>query len=178
MPRLQNSEVNSADFVTKYEQAGVACIISTPSSHHKSEHGAVDGWRSTVSDSQPRSRTVLSICSDIFSQHRRCALLREHGWLVLGSSSGHGGIVQFAAELVDVVVLDVDGDGAGTAVIAGALKRTKGKVPLILLVGEGQALVEGALYCADAVVARFDESELLQALEQQAGPPAHAARPA
>ena len=46
-----------------------------------------------MSDAQRRSRTILSICSDIFSQHRRRAFLREHGWLVLVSSSGHGGIV-------------------------------------------------------------------------------------
>jgi DNA-binding response OmpR family regulator len=122
-----------------------------------------------VSDALPRSRAILSICSDTFSQYQRCAFLREHGWLVLGSSSGHSGIVQFAAELVDVVVLDVDGDGAETAVIAGELKRTKARVPVILLVGEGQTLVEGVVGCADAVVSRLDESELLKALEQQAG---------
>ena len=66
-------------------------------------------------------------------------------------------------------MLDVDGDGADTAVIAGELKRTKEKVPVIMLVGDGQALVEGALNSADAVVPRLDESELLKALEQQAG---------
>ena len=133
---------------------------------------------STVSDALARSRTVLSICSDIFGQFRRCAFLREHGWLVLGSSSGHGGIVQFAAELVHAIVLDVDGDGAETAVIAGELKRIKARVPVILLVGESQTLVEGVVECADALVARLDEWEILQALEQQAGHFAHAARPA
>jgi DNA-binding response OmpR family regulator len=131
-------------------------------------------WGSTVS----YVRTILSICSDIFSQYRRCAFLREHGWLILSSTSGHGGIVQFAAELVDVVVLDVDGDGAETAVIAWELKRTKAGVPVILLVGERQALVEGVVECADAVVPRLDESELLNALEQQVGHPTHAVRPA
>lgn len=128
-----------------------------------------------MSNAQRGSRTILCICSDTFSQYRRCAFLREHGWLVLSSSSGHGGIVQFAAELVDVVVLDVDGDGAETAVIAGELKRTKAKVPIILLVGDGQTLVRGVLECADAVVQKLDESELLKALGQQAGQPAHAA---
>lgn len=61
---------------------------------------------------------------------------------MLGSSSGHAGIVEFAAQLVDVVVLDVNGDGADAAVIAGELKRIKEKVWLIPLVGEGQALFE------------------------------------
>ncbi len=75
-------------------------------------------------------------------------------------------------------MLDVDGDGVETAVIAGELKRTKAKVPVILLVGGGQTLVEGVVECADAVVCRLNESELLKALEQQTGHPAHAARPA
>ena len=123
-------------------------------------------------------RTILCICSDVFSLNRRCGFLREHGWLVLSSTTGHSGIVQFAAELVDVVVLDVDGDGAETAVIAGELKRIKARVPVILLVGESQTLVEGVVECADALVARLDEWEILQALEQQAGHFAHAARPA
>jgi hypothetical protein len=47
-----------------------------------------------------------------------------------------------------------------------------------MLVGKGQTLVEGVVECADAVVPRLDEFELLKALEQQAGQPAHAARPA
>ena len=71
-----------------------------------------------------------------------------------------------------------DGDGAETAVIAGELKRIKARVPVILLVGESQTLVEGVVECADALVARLDEWEILQALEQQAGHFAHAARPA
>ena len=115
-------------------------------------------------------RTILCICSDVFSLNRRCGFLREHGWLVLSSTTGHGAIVHFAAELVHAVVLDVDGDGAEAAVIAGELKRTKAKVPIILLVGEGQTLVEGVVECADAVVPRLNESELLKSLEQQAGP--------
>jgi CheY-like chemotaxis protein len=123
-------------------------------------------------------RTILCVGSDILSLYVRCAFLREHGWRVLSATSGHAGIVQFAVELVDVVVLDVDDDGAETAVIAGELKRTKAKVPLVLLVGEGQALVEGALNSANSVVPRLDESELLNALEQQGRQPAHAARPA
>ena len=48
------------------------------------------------------------------------------------------GFVQFTAELVDVVVLDVEVDGAETAVTARELKRTKAKVLVILRVGEGR----------------------------------------
>jgi DNA-binding response OmpR family regulator len=126
-----------------------------------------------VSDPQSRSRTILFICSDIFNLYRRCGFLREHGWRVLSSTTGHGGIVQFAAELVDIVVLDVEGDGAETAVIAGELKRTKEKVPVIMLVGKSQTLVEGVVECADAVVPRLD-AELLKALDERVGQPSYA----
>ncbi len=166
MPRLIGDELTDVDFVTKYEQACAeyncrSVVITTFSARPRWTDGGLP-----VSQS---SHTILSICSDILSQFRRCAFLREHGWLVLGSSSGHSAIVQFAAELVDVVVLDVDGDGAETAVIAAELKRTKEKVPIILLVGEGQTLVEGVVERADAVVSRLDESGLLKALERRAG---------
>lgn len=46
-----------------------------------------------------------------------------------------------------------------------------------MLVAEKQMLIEGALECADALVTKSDESELLKALKQQAGPD-HAAQPA
>jgi DNA-binding response OmpR family regulator len=92
--------------------------------------------------------------------------LREQGWRVLSSSSGHDGILRFTAELVDVVVVDLNGDGSEGALIAGELKRIRPKVPVIILVTEGQTLAEGALASADAVVLRSDHLQnLLKVLE-------------
>jgi DNA-binding response OmpR family regulator len=90
---------------------------------------------------------------------------------VLSSANGHDGIVRFAAERVDVVVLDVNSDAAETAVIAGELKRTRANVPVIMLVTEEQTLAEGVLEIADAVVLRSDQSKLLKTLDslQRAG---------
>jgi AmiR/NasT family two-component response regulator len=124
-----------------------------------------------VSDEQLRSRRVLCIGSEIIGLHRRCRALRENGWLVLSSANGHDGIVRFAAERVDVVVLDVNSDAAETAVIAGELKRTRANVPVIMLVTEEQTLAEGVLEIADAVVLRSDQSKLLKTLDslQRAG---------
>ncbi|HEY6336868.1 MAG TPA: hypothetical protein VIW68_00090 [Candidatus Sulfotelmatobacter sp.] len=84
---------------------------------------------------------------------------------MLTSGSGHEGVLHFTAESVDVVVVDLNGDGAEGAVIAGELKRLRPKVPVVILVVDDQILVEGALASADAVVSRSDHSKLLQALQ-------------
>jgi len=90
--------------------------------------------------------------------------LREQGWQVLSSTSGHEGILRFTAEPVDAVVVDLNGDGAEGALIAAELKRIRPRVPVIILVVEGETLVDGALDSADAVVPRADRSQLLKAL--------------
>jgi DNA-binding response OmpR family regulator len=111
-------------------------------------------------------RTVLCIGSEAISLHRRCSFLREQGWRVLSSSSGHEGIFRFTAEPVDVVVVDLNGDGSDGALIAGELKRLRPEVPVIILITDGETLAEGALASADAVVLRSDQhQELLKALE-------------
>ena len=85
---------------------------------------------------------------------------------MLSSSSGHEGVFRFTAELVDVVVIDLNGDGSDGALIAGELKRLRPGVPVIILITEGETLAEGALASADAVVLRSDpHQELLKALE-------------
>ena len=84
---------------------------------------------------------------------------------MLSATSGHQGILSFTAEAVDVVVLDLNGDGAEGAVIAGELKRIRPDIPVVILTAEGQTLVDGALECADAVVPRLDHPGLLRALE-------------
>jgi DNA-binding response OmpR family regulator len=118
-----------------------------------------------VSEAKLHSRTVLCIGSQTIGLNLRCGFLKEHGWRVLSSTNGYDAIVLFVAELVDVVVLDVDGNGAEAALIAGELKRTKANVHVIMLVAEKQTLVEGALDVADAVVTRSVRyEELLKAV--------------
>jgi DNA-binding response OmpR family regulator len=125
-----------------------------------------------VSKPGRRTRTVLCIGSEAISLHRRCSFLREQGWRVLSSANGHEGILRCTVELVDVVVIDLNSDGSEGALIAGELKRLRPKVPVIILVTEGETLVEGALASADAVVRRSDHHrELLKALEAALGAP-------
>jgi len=111
------------------------------------------------------SRTVLCIGSDAIGLRQRGAFLKEHGWRVLSSTKAHDAIVRFVSELVDAVVLDVDGDGAEAAVIAGELNRSRANVHVIMLVAEDQKLAEGVLDSADAVVIRSDQAELMRVLE-------------
>jgi DNA-binding response OmpR family regulator len=96
--------------------------------------------------------------------YQRCTFLRDHAWRVLSSASGHEGIRRFTAEPADVVVVDLNGDGAEGALIAGELKRLHPKVPVIILIVDGESLVEGALDSADAVGPRGDHPQLLKVL--------------
>jgi len=70
-------------------------------------------------------RAVLCIGTDTIGLRQRCAFLKERGWRVLSSTNGHDAIVRFVGELVDVVVLEVDGDGADAAVIAGGVEANQ-----------------------------------------------------
>jgi len=89
---------------------------------------------------------------------------------VFSSTSGHMGVFRFAAELADVVVLDLPGDGSEAALIAGEMKRISPKVRVIILITQGETLVEGALDLADAAVPRSDDFEdLLKALDASRG---------
>jgi CheY-like chemotaxis protein len=112
---------------------------------------------------------VLCIGNEPVHLNLRCSLLKEHGWYVLSSASGHQGLLRFQTEMaVQAVILDVEmgTDGAESALIAGQLKSMRPSVPVILLVTEGEALVDGALQCADVVVPRSEISKLLEVLNK------------
>jgi hypothetical protein len=128
------------------------------------DSGRLPGQGGPVSKPGRSSHVVLCIGSEALSLYHRCAFLREQGWGVLSSTSGHEGILRFTAEPVDAVVVDLNGDGAEGALIAAELKRVRPRVPVIILVVEGETLVDGALDSADAVVHRSDHSKLLKTL--------------
>jgi CheY-like chemotaxis protein len=105
-----------------------------------------------------RSRSVLCIGNDPIHLNLRCALLKEYGWNVLSSGSGHEGVIRFGQERVDAVILDLNDDGVESALIAGELKRLRPEVPVIMLVAEMNALAPGATDQADAVVVKSEET--------------------
>lgn len=104
---------------------------------------------------------VLCIGNDPVSLNLRSSLLREHGWQVLSSGSGHEGIIRFGQERVDAVVLDLRGDGSESTLISSELKRQRPAVPIIMLAADRAALVPGATEQADAVLPKADESREL-----------------
>ncbi|HET7892873.1 MAG TPA: hypothetical protein VFL34_15195 [Candidatus Sulfotelmatobacter sp.] len=88
----------------------------------------------------------------------RCLRLREHGWTVLSSGSGHEGILRFSREGADAVVIDLNEDGSESALITGELKRLQPEVPVIIVVTDKTALVPGATQQASAIVLKSEEA--------------------
>jgi CheY-like chemotaxis protein len=113
-----------------------------------------------------RRNSVLCIGNDPVHLNLRCSLLKEHGWNVLSSGSGHEGVIRFSQDIVDVVVVDLNDDGTEAALIAGELKRLRPEVPVILVVTDGKTLAPGATQQADAVVVKAEEAfNLIDALK-------------
>ena len=108
-----------------------------------------------------QGNNVLCIGNDPVSLNIRCNSLKEHGWQVLGSGSAHEGIIRFGQESVDAVVVDLNSDGAESALAMGELKRLRSAVPVILLVEERDNLAAGATGVADAVVEKSEEARVL-----------------
>jgi CheY-like chemotaxis protein len=107
------------------------------------------------------ARCVLCISSDFVNLNLRCALLNNHGWETVSSSNGHEGIFHFKQGGIDLVVLDLDTDGAEAALIAGELKRLAPSVPIIMLIANPESLLPGATAQADAVVLKSEEELVL-----------------
>ncbi len=108
-----------------------------------------------------RRETVLCIGNDPVHLNLRCSLLREHGWNVLSSGSGHEGVIRFGQEAVDAVVVDLNGSGDESALITGELKRLHPEVPVIVLVMAEKNLAKGATQLANLVIPKAQEANLL-----------------
>jgi CheY-like chemotaxis protein len=106
-------------------------------------------------------KTVLCIGNDPVHLNLRCSLLKEHGWTVLSSGSGHEGVIRFSQDVVDAVVVDLNNGVAESALIAGELKRLRPEVPVIVLVAEGNHLAEVAPQLANLVIPKSQEASML-----------------
>jgi CheY-like chemotaxis protein len=107
------------------------------------------------------ARCVLCIGNDFVNLNLRCTSLKNHGWETVSSGNGHEGIFQFNQGGIDLVVLDLDTDGAEAALIVGELKRLDPRVPIIMLIGSRERLVPDASAQADAVVLKSEEELVL-----------------
>jgi DNA-binding response OmpR family regulator len=106
-------------------------------------------------------KAVLCIGNDLVNLNLRCSLLQRQGWRVLSSGRAHEGVIRFSKELVDAVVIDLDGDGSEPALIVAELKRQRRDIPVILLITDEKTLVPGATAQADAVLLKSEETQLL-----------------
>ena len=107
------------------------------------------------------SKLVLCIGSDPVHLNLRCSRLRKLGFEVLSSDNGHGGLMRFARESIDCVVLDLDSHGAESALIAGQIKMQRPGVPIIMLFESLEELSPGATDQADAVLLKSEEQSTL-----------------
>jgi len=106
---------------------------------------------------------VLCIGGDRLSLNLRGAMLNDQGWGVTTAAGGHEGINRFSREPADIVVLDLNGNGAQSALIAAEIKRLRPNVPVVMIVDDPKALKEDSTRQADAVILKVHEAAMLQA---------------
>lgn len=113
------------------------------------------------------AKGVLCIGGDPVNLNLRCALLKQNGWEAESCCNGHEGVFRFAKGDIHLVILDLNSDGAESALIAAELKRQSPATPIIMLVANRGALLAGATDQADAVVLKSEEGSLLPARVRQ-----------
>lgn len=114
-------------------------------------------------------RTVLCIGDEPVGLNRRCQFLQEHGWSVTSSGNAYAGLQSLVHSPVDVVVLDLNFDSAENALIAGALKRQRHPLPVVVIAAEEDVGTLSLL--ADAVIPKpEDYFSLLSAIERVVRP--------
>lgn len=118
-----------------------------------------------------RGKTVLCIGNDPVRLNLRCSLLKEHGWIVLSSGSGHEGVIRFSQDAVDAVVVDLNHGVAESALITGELKRLRPEVPVIVLVAAGNTLADGVQHPGNVLILKSQEASMLVDALRALSPP-------
>jgi len=105
--------------------------------------------------------SVLCIGTDPVNLNLRCSALKDQGWDVVSSGSGHDGVFRFGKQHFDAVVLDLNDDGAEAALIASELKRQIPTTTVVMVIPSSTGLMPGATAQADAVVLKSQERRVL-----------------
>jgi len=115
--------------------------------------------------SRQQRRTVFCIGDDPLALNLRCTRLRAKDFAVVSSGNRYEALIQFGESDVDAVILDLDGGGPESAVIAGEVKKLRPQVPVVVLVTKGDGRAQMSNTLADAVVVKSEEkTRLLRAL--------------
>ncbi|HET9405881.1 MAG TPA: response regulator [Candidatus Sulfotelmatobacter sp.] len=111
-----------------------------------------------------KAKVVLFIGNQPIRLNLTSGFLKQHGWTVLTSGNTHDAIRRFACEHVDIVVLDLNGQGAESVLVASELKRLRPQIPVVVLCSEGRPNPQDASGCADRLVDAEQPDALLSAL--------------
>jgi CheY-like chemotaxis protein len=107
-----------------------------------------------------RQETLLCI-DDNHSNLNICKIILENfGYQILTASSACEGLEVFASSAIDAVILDYQMAEMNAELVAAAMRRTKPRVPILLLSG-WMSLPESVLQLVDEIAARGDPVEFL-----------------
>ena len=113
-----------------------------------------------------RQKTLLCV-DDNQSSLKMCKIiLEDFGYKVITASSGREGLEVFASSAIDAVILDYQMPEMNGKLVAGEMKRTNPRIPILMLSG-WPCVPESALQLVDEFVAKGDPVEFMLLAVQQ-----------
>ena len=106
------------------------------------------------------AKTVLCVDDETIGLRVRKILLETHGFKVLTASSGTQGLMLFANQSVDLVVLDYYMPEMNGGEVAAEMRRRRPEVPIIFL-SAYFSLPPAALELANAFITKGDPPDVL-----------------
>ena len=113
-----------------------------------------------------RQKTLLCVDDNKTSLNICKIILEDVGYRVLTSSSPREGLEVFSSHAIDAVILDYKMPEMNGQLVAAEMRRTKPRVPLLMLSG-WVSLPESALQLVDEFVAKGDPVEFMLLAIQQ-----------
>ena len=113
-----------------------------------------------------RQKTLLCVDDNQNSLKICKIILEDIGYKVLTASGAREGLEVFASSAIDAVILDYQMPEMNGELVAAEMKRTKPRVPILMLSGWG-SLPESALLLVDEFVAKGDPVEFMLLAIQQ-----------
>jgi CheY-like chemotaxis protein len=113
-----------------------------------------------------RQKTLLCVDDNLSSLKICKIILEDFGYKVITASSGREGLEVFASRAIDAVILDYQMPEMNGELVAGEMKRTNPRIPILMLSG-WPSLPESALQLVDEFVAKGDPVEFMLLAVQQ-----------
>jgi len=113
-----------------------------------------------------RQKSLLCVDDNQSSLNICKIILEDFGYKVLTASSAREGLEVFASNEIDAVILDYQMPEMNGELVAAEMKRTKPRVPILMLSG-WVSLPESALLLVDEFVSKGDPVEFMLLAIQQ-----------